>query len=82
VSWQSWPNAEHVGSRSRGTARSPSAVTEHGTPLPRSAPEAIAVLEPSPEPLTDGPMRVRCLTVLMIEPEWQDLKRRLTFLFV
>ncbi len=25
-----------------------SAVTEHGTPLPRPAPESIAVLEPSP----------------------------------
>src|SRR5690349_3080622 len=38
--------------------------------------------EPSPGPLDDGPMRVRCTTVLTIEPVWQDLERGLTFLLV
>src|SRR3954451_13490078 len=47
VSWQSWPACRKNGSRSRGTARSRNAVTEHGTPLPRPAPERRGP-EPSP----------------------------------
>src|SRR5690348_16033617 len=95
VSWQSWPipkaeirrrkpedgipDAETGRAARLGT----SVVTEHGTPLPRPAPDPLRDLEPSPRShVRDGPMRVRCMTVLTIAPIWQGLERLLTFLLV
>lgn len=59
-----------------------SAVTEHGTPLPRPAPPSRS-LSPPLEPLDDGTVRVfMYMTVLTIGPVWQGLERALTFLLV
>ncbi len=96
VSWQSWPipkaHRKSEGGSPRTEFRMRKPVARHDSaqvwspstaPPAAPAPDPLRDLEPSPRShVRDGPMRVRCMTVLTIAPIWQGLERRLTFLLV